>query len=160
MLRLVTAPSSLTLCSRASVLWGSVPRSFSSDTAPDENTKRPPVQCEDSPPQVLVNCLRNNIFLTVSRPPGNILFKLSGGSAGFSGAQKTSQKSALAMLDTLQEKLAELNFSAVRLNFRGINSARSVIVSQLRRLGIRVTEVIDTTGVPFNGCRPPKARRL
>lgn len=112
------------------------------------------------PPQVLINCLRNNIFITVSTIPGHQLFKISAGTAGFSGGQKTSPKAALAMLDTLRDRLTQLNISQIRLNFRGLNSARPIIVGQLRRMGLQVTEIIDTTGIPFNGCRPPKARRL
>ncbi len=110
------------------------------------------------PPQVLINCLKNNIFVSVHHPPDRTLFSLSAGLLGYTGSQKTSTKSALALLDTLQAKLAEHAIDTVRLNFRGINAARSVIVGQLRRIGLKVTEIIDTTGIPFNGCRPPKAR--
>lgn len=112
------------------------------------------------PPEVMINCLRNNIFLHVASPPGKLLFTLSSGLAGFKGAAKTSPKAALAMLDTLQRRLGELGFNRIRVNFRGLNSARAVMVGQLRRMGLSVAEVIDTTGVPFNGCRPPKKRRL
>jgi small subunit ribosomal protein S11 len=126
---------------------------FSNFSAPDAHLK-------ELHPQVLVNCMKNNIFITVSRTPGHLLFKLSAGTAGFSGGSKTSPKSALAMLDILQRRLTELGISSIRLNFRGINSARPIMMGQFRRLGINVTEVVDTTGVPFNGCRPPKAKRL
>lgn len=112
------------------------------------------------PPTVLINCLRNNIFITVSDTPGKHIFHLSSGLAGFAGTQKTSPKAAMAMLDTLQRRLEELKVDKIRLNFRGLNSARPVLVSHLRRMGLQITEVIDTTRVPFNGCRPPKKKRL
>lgn len=112
------------------------------------------------PPQVLINCLPNNIFITVNSPPGRLLFKLNAGMAGFHGSHKTSSKAALAMLDVLQQRLAALKIARIRLNFRGLNPARAVMVGQLRRMGLSITEVVDSTGVPFNGCRPPKARRL
>jgi len=113
-----------------------------------------------TPPQLLVNCLRNNIFLSLTDAPGQTIFTLSAGRAGFPGAQKTSPKAALAMLDMLEGQLTELGIERIRVNFRGLNSARPVIVGQLRRMGVRITEVIDTTSTPHNGCRPPKARRL
>lgn len=113
------------------------------------------------PPQVLINCLPNNIFIHVSRPScAQALLTLNAGLAGFSGAAKTSPKAALALLDILQKRLTELGVRQVRVNFRGLNKARPVIVGQLRRMGLSITEVVDSTGVPFNGCRPPKARRL
>lgn len=113
-----------------------------------------------TPPQLLVNCLRNNIFLSLTNAPGQTIFTLSAGRAGFPGAQKTTPKAALAMLDILEGKLAELGIERIRVNFRGLNSARPIIVGQLRRMGVGITEVVDTTGIPHNGCRPPKARRL
>jgi len=111
-------------------------------------------------PQVLINLKRNNIHIVVSSEPGRQLYKLTSGLAGFNGGQKTSQKAALAMLDTLQRRMKELGFSRVRINFRGMNSARGMIVSQLRRLGLQITEIADSTRIPFGGCRPRKARRL
>lgn len=111
-------------------------------------------------PQLLINCLRNNIFLCLSSSPGQTLFSLSSGQAGFPGTQKTSPKAALAMLDALAGKLRELRVDMVRINFRGLNPARPVIIGQLRRMGIKIAEVMDSTGVPHNGCRPPKKKRL
>lgn len=122
-------------------------------------TSLPPVGFS-SVPTVLINCLRNNIFITVSSTPGRHIFHLSAGTAGFSGSQKTSPKAAMAMLDTLQRKLEDLKIQQVRLNFRGLNSARAILIGHIRRMGLQVTEVVDTTRVPFNGCRPPKAKRL
>lgn len=128
--------------------------------AVSEKTGKPPTLGKALPPQVLINCLRNNIFITVSSQPGHLLFKLNAGMAGFHGSHKTSSKAALAMLDVLQQRLAALKIGRIRLNFRGLNPARAVMVAQLRRMGLSIAEVVDSTGVPFNGCRPPKARRL
>jgi small subunit ribosomal protein S11 len=119
-----------------------------------------PLQSSELPPTVLINCLRNNIFITVSSKPGHRIFHLSAGLAGFHGSQKTSPKAAMAMLDTLRRRLEELEIKVVRLNFRGLNAARAVLIGHLRRMGLVVTEVVDTTRVPFNGCRPPKAQSL
>lgn len=119
-----------------------------------------PSRGNNGPPQLLINCLRNNIFFCLSKAPGETLFALSAGRAGFPGAQKTSPKAALAMLDVLARKLEEMGVDRLRLNFRGLNPARPILIGQLRRMGLRITEVVDTTGVPHNGCRPPKARRL
>jgi small subunit ribosomal protein S11 len=111
-------------------------------------------------PQLLINCLRNNIFFCLSREPGKTLLALSAGRAGFPGSSKTSPKAALGMLEILSRKLIDLGIDRLRLNFRGLNPARSTIIGQLRRMGLPITEVIDTTKVPHNGCRPPKRRRL
>jgi small subunit ribosomal protein S11 len=33
-------------------------------------------------------------------------------------------------------------------------------VRSLNALGIKVTNIIDVTPIPHNGCRPPKRRRV
>lgn len=143
-----------------------VPSVAQEDEYTQDTTESPPSRevfsprKSSSPPQLLINCLRNNIFFCLSKAPGETIFALSAGRAGFPGAQKTSPKAALAMLDILAKKLGEMGVDRLRLNFRGLNPARPILIGQLRRMGLRITEVVDTTGVPHNGCRPPKARRL
>ena len=34
------------------------------------------------------------------------------------------------------------------------------LLDQLNTQGIEVVEIIDVTQLPFNGCRPPKRRRV
>jgi small subunit ribosomal protein S11 len=113
--------------------------------------------------KVLFNCLPNNIHIAVSSPPGRLLFKLSSGSVGLKGSAKTASKAVPLVLDALKAKLPEEAASGekgVRVEFRGISSSRGQVVSGLRRLGLRILEVSDSTGIPFNGCRPKKSRRL
>ena len=113
--------------------------------------------------KILFNCLPNNIHIAVSSPPGRLLLKLSSGSVGLAGSAKTAPKAVPLVLDALKAKLpgeAANGEKGVRIEFRGISSSRGQVVSGLRRLGLRILEVSDSTGIPFNGCRPKKSRRL
>ena len=48
--------------------------------------------------------------------------------------------------------------SAGKQGFRG--SGRESAIRSIHNNGIEVTEIIDVTPVPHNGCRPPKRRRV
>ena len=120
-------------------------------------------------PKVQIHCLPNNIHLTVSRtfPPAekfpilhHIMFKLSSGLVGAKNAQKTAPKTSALLVDRLKERLDALSLGVVRLDFRGITSARAAIVMQMKRTGLQITEISDSTGIPHNGCRPKKSRRI
>lgn len=108
---------------------------------------------------IVITCLSNNIFLTCSHN-GKLLFKLSSGMVGYKGASKVTEEAALAICDNLFLKLKEKGIDSVKLDFRGVNKGRPILLGQIRKTGLKVTEIMDSTGVPFNGCRPPKARRL
>ena len=110
-------------------------------------------------PKVLFHCLPNNIHIAVSNPAtGQLLFNLSAGRLGLKGAAKTAPKSIPLLLDALKTKLDA--WQTVRVAFRGVTPARPQLVGGLRRLGLRILEISDSTGIPFNGCRPKKSRRL
>ena len=111
--------------------------------------------------KVLIQFLQNNVFINIQRPDGTSMKSLSAGSVGFKNTAKLSQKAVFCLVDALRLFLQQrLNSTRIRLELRGFNSVRTVLIHQLRRSGIDIGEVMDTTGVPHGGCRPPKARRL
>ncbi|KAM0682019.1 hypothetical protein MDAP_002779 [Mitosporidium daphniae] len=114
----------------------------------------------DLAPKLLIKCTLNNIFLELSGEKGRPIWAISAGCLGFKNAQKTTNKTALAMMDALWLKLSQLSISKIRVDFRGVNPARQILLSQLRRPGLEIAEIMDTTPKPFNGPRPKKARRI
>ena len=42
----------------------------------------------------------------------------------------------------------------------GPGSGRESAIRALHNSGVEVTEIIDETPMPHNGCRPPKKRRV
>lgn len=111
-------------------------------------------------PRVLIKCVSNNIFINISNENGNTISKLSAGSVGFKNTQKVSQKSAITIADELKKRLDELGCNSIKLELNGFNPMRSLLIYQIRKCAIPISEIYDTTGVPFNGCRPKKSRRL
>lgn len=112
------------------------------------------------PPQVLINTTPNNIHIACTHPPGQLLFKLSSGTVGLTGTNKCAPKAAYQITDKLGEELRKRGMETIRLNFRGVNGARALLIMQIKKLGLRVTEVMDSTRIPFNGTRPRKSRRI
>ena len=111
-------------------------------------------------PQVLINTLPNNIHIACTNPPGHLLFKLSSGTVGLKGTAKCAPKAAYLLIDKLTEELKQRGLEKVRLNFRGVNGARPLLITQIKKMGVTVTEVMDSTRIPFNGTRPRKSRRI
>ena len=110
-------------------------------------------------PKILIKCVANNIHLAAS-VNNKLIFKLSAGMIGYKGCQKTSPECAMKMIDICTLKLDEKKIDMVALEFNGINHARFVLLSRLKNSGLRICRISDTTGIPHNGNRKRKPRRL
>ena len=62
------------------------------------------------------------------------------------------------------EDAAKMAFDAglkkVRVFVKGPGVGRESAIRSIHNAGIEVTEIIDVTPLPHNGCRPPKRRKV
>ena len=62
------------------------------------------------------------------------------------------------------EDAAKVAFDAglkkVKVYVKGPGNGRESAIRTIHNAGIEVTEIIDVTPLPHNGCRPPKKRRV
>lgn len=54
----------------------------------------------------------------------------------------------------------DLGLRKVKVYVKGPGSGRESAIRSIHNSGIEVTEIIDVTPMPHNGCRPPKRRRV
>ncbi len=54
----------------------------------------------------------------------------------------------------------EAGLRKVKVYVKGPGNGRESAIRALHNSGVEVTEIIDVTPVPHNGCRPPKRRRV
>ena len=93
-------------------------------------------------------------------PSRHVVAVVSSGTAGFTGARKSSAYAAEAAGLAMASKCIEHDCRAVRVRLSGLGMHRRAIVKGLRAGGVELLSIEETTNVPFNGCRPPSKRRL
>jgi small subunit ribosomal protein S11 len=54
----------------------------------------------------------------------------------------------------------EAGLRKVKVFIKGPGAGRESAIRSLNQAGIEVSEIVDITPVPHNGCRPPKRRRV
>ena len=54
----------------------------------------------------------------------------------------------------------DLGLRKVKAYVKGPGNGRESAIRAIHGAGIAVTEIIDVTPLPHNGCRPPKRRRV
>lgn len=110
--------------------------------------------------QLHVHATFNNTIVTISDEQGNALAWASSGASGFRGSRKSTPYAAQVASEKVANAAKDMGMQKVHVEVRGIGSGRESAIRALGAAGIQVASIKDVTGVPHNGCRPRKPRRV
>lgn len=102
----------------------------------------------------------NNTIVTITEPNGDVISWASSGTVGFKGSRKSTPFAAQRASEVAAEKAAKFGLREVEVRVKGPGSGRESAVSALQQAGMAIRSIEDITPLPFNGCRPPKRRRV
>jgi len=103
----------------------------------------------------------NNTIITFTDLQGNVLAWSSAAKAGFKGSRKSTPFAAQVASDQLARDCIErFDVKVVQVRVKGPGAGRESAVRALATAGLKVTFIKDVTGIPHNGCRDPKKRRV
>jgi small subunit ribosomal protein S11 len=110
----------------------------------------------------IVNVLAtfNNTKVTFTDPSGNVISWSSAGKCNFRGSRKSTAYAAQVVTQDAGRVAVSHGMKEVVVKLKGPGMGRDSAVRALQSLGIIVTQIVDVTPVPHNGCRPPKRRRV
>jgi len=121
--------------------------------------KKRVVQVE-STGQVHIKASFNNIIISVTNNAGQVISWSSAGKMGFRGSKKNTPYAGQLAAEDCAKVAYDLGLRKVKVYVKGPGSGRESAIRAIHNKGIEVTEIIDTTPLPHNGCRPPKRRRV
>ncbi|PSO42852.1 30S ribosomal protein S11 [Candidatus Saccharibacteria bacterium QS_5_54_17] len=110
--------------------------------------------------QVHIQATFNNTIVTFTDENGKTLAWSSAGSSGFKGSRKGTAYAAQVASQNAAEKVKEHKVKQVAVFVKGIGQGREAAIRAFMNTNIDVTSIKDVTGVPHNGCRPRKPRRI
>lgn len=102
----------------------------------------------------------NNTIVTVTDLNGNSIAWASAGSVGFKGTRKGSAFAAQLAAEKATTKALESGLKKVEVLVKGQGSGRETAIRALQVTGVSIRSIKDITPLPYNGCRPPKRRRV
>jgi small subunit ribosomal protein S11 len=79
---------------------------------------------------------------------------------GFRGSKKNTPYAAQMAAQDCAKVAYDLGLRKVKAYVKGPGNGRESAIRACHGAGIEVTEIIDVTPLPHNGCRPPKRRRV
>ncbi|MEO8589009.1 MAG: 30S ribosomal protein S11 [Flavobacteriales bacterium] len=102
----------------------------------------------------------NNLIISLTNNKGEVISWSSSGKQGFRGSKKNTPYAGQVSAEEAAREAHELGLRKVKVYVKGPGSGREGAIRALHNSGVEVTEIIDITPMPHNGCRPPKKRRV
>ncbi|MCW5588908.1 MAG: 30S ribosomal protein S11 [Legionellales bacterium] len=103
----------------------------------------------------------NNTLVTITDRQGNALEWSSAASCGFKGSRKSTPFAAQVAADKVANSVVEnYGMKSVDVRIKGPGPGRESAVRSLSGCGLKINSITDVTGIPHNGCRAPKKRRV
>lgn len=102
----------------------------------------------------------NNTIVTLTDRQGNALAWATAGGAGFRGSRKSTPFAAQVAASNAGKIAQDYGLKNLEVQIKGPGPGRESSVRALHALGYRITNIIDVTPIPHNGCRPSKKRRV
>jgi len=102
----------------------------------------------------------NNIIISMTNSSGEVISWSSAGKQGFRGSKKNTPYAGQVAAEDCAKVAFDAGLRSVKVYMKGPGNGRESAVRAIDGIGISVTEIIDVTPTPHNGCRPPKRRRV
>ncbi len=102
----------------------------------------------------------NNIIISLTNDNGQVISWSSSGKMGFKGSKKNTPYAAQMAAEDCSKVAYDAGLRKVKVYVKGPGAGRESAIRTIHSSGIEVTEIIDVTPLPHNGCRPPKRRRV
>nr|YP_009364172.1 ribosomal protein S11 [Hydrodictyon reticulatum]AQU64578.1 ribosomal protein S11 [Hydrodictyon reticulatum] len=102
----------------------------------------------------------HNTIITLTNVRGEVLCWSSAGSCGFRGKRKATTFAAKKAAEVVAKKSRDFLMKEVKILVTGPGQGRETAIREIFKSGVKVSVIREKTGIPHNGCRPPKKRRV
>ena len=102
----------------------------------------------------------HNTIITVTNIRGEVLCWSSAGTCGFKGKRKSTAFAAKKTAEKVARKSRDFYIQEARILVTGPGKGRETAIREISKVGIKLNLIREKTGIPHNGCRPPKKRRI
>lgn len=110
--------------------------------------------------KLYISSTKNNTILTLIDTNNNTKGWSCSGSLGFKNARKSTTYAAQAAAESMVKKAKIYGYTHLRLLVKGLGRGKQSCLRALSKSGLKIISLEDRTGIPYNGCRASKKRRL
>ena len=102
----------------------------------------------------------NNVIIALTNNVGQVISWSSAGKSGFRGSKKNTPYAAQMAAEDAAKTAFDAGLRRVKCYVKGPGAGRESAIRTINNAGIVVSEIIDVTPMPHNGCRPKGRRKV
>ena len=102
----------------------------------------------------------NNVIIALTNNVGQVISWSSAGKSGFRGSKKNTPYAAQVAAEDAAKAAFDAGLRKVKVYVKGPGAGRESAIRTISQAGIEVTEIVDVTPMPHNGCRPKGRRKV
>ncbi len=102
----------------------------------------------------------HNTIVTITNIRGEVLCWSSSGACGFRGKRKSTGFAAKKAAETAAKRSRDFLMREAKVLVNGPGQGRESAIREIFKADIKVNVIREKTGIPHNGCRPPKRRSV
>ena len=106
--------------------------------------------------QAHISSTFNNVIVSLTNAQGQVISWGSAGKCGFRGSKKNTPYAAQMAAEDAAKTAFDAGLRKVKVFVKGPGAA----IRTINNAGIIVTEIVDVTPMPHNGCRPKGRRKV
>ena len=110
--------------------------------------------------QAHISSTFNNVIVALTNNVGQVISWASAGKCGCGGSKKTTPYAAQMAAEDASKTAFDAGLRKVKVYVKGPGAGRESAIRTINNSGIEVTEIIDVTPMPHNGCRPKGRRKV
>ena len=110
--------------------------------------------------QAHISSTFNNVIVALTNNVGQVIRWSSAGKCGFRGSKKNTPYAAQMAAEDASKTAFDAGLRKVKVYVKGPGAGRESAIRTINNSGIEVTEIIDVTPMPHNGCRPKGRRKV
>lgn len=132
-----------------------------SDTRPKKGAKRATVKIKRKESDVVIHVFAQfrNTIVTVTDVRGNTLSWATAGQNHKGSKKRTPFAGADAMKRACETAVMKYGIENAEVRVRGAGSQRDKVIQAAADF-VRISSIVDCTGIPHNGCRAAGERRV
>lgn len=109
--------------------------------------------------QVHIYASFNNTIVSITDLQGNVVAWATAGGSGFRGSRKSTPYAAQMAAKKAAQTAKDFGMKTIEVLVRGPGPGRESAMRAMAEF-FKITSISDVTGIPFNGCKEPKERRV